>query len=169
MSDDAVYDVTLVVQIDVDVELPLTRLEQAVIWVLQKHTVAPGAGVSIVIDSDAALRDLNRTYRGVDRPTDVLSFVADPSPVPDEAEVYLGDLILSLPYIQQQAEAEGHRWQDEITLAVVHGTLHLLGYDHDTPEHQARMWAIQAEALAALDVPIAVREFTFDDPEDEGE
>lgn len=169
MSDEVTYDVTLVVRIEAEVDLPLARLERAVIWVLRKHAVPAGAGVSVVIESDAALRDLNRTYRGVDRSTDVLSFTADPTPVPDGEDVYLGDLILALPYIQRQAEAEGHYWQDEMTLAVVHGTLHLLGYDHDTPEHQARMWAVQAEALAALGVPITVREFTFDDAEDEGE
>ncbi len=163
MSDDTGYDVQIVVQVEGDVELPLARLGEAVTWVLRKHAAAPGAGVSIVITSDEAVRELNRQYRGIDRPTDVLSFVADPLSVPDDDAVYLGDLILALPYIQRQAAAEGHAWEDEITLAVVHGALHLLGYDHDTPEHQARMWAAQAEALAALNVPITVREFTFDD------
>ena len=67
---------------------------------------------------------------------------------------------------KRQAEAEGHSWQDEMTLTVVHGTLHLLGYDHDTVENQARMWAVQAEALAALEVPIVVPLFSFDDDSD---
>lgn len=172
MSGDTAYDVQIVVQVAGDIALPLSRVEEAVTWVLRKHTTAPGAGVSIVITSDDAVREFNRQHRGIDRPTDVLSFAADPSPVPDDDIVYLGDLILALPHIQRQAATEGHAWQDEIALAVVHGTLHLLGYDHHTPEHQARMWAAQAEALAALGVPITVPEFTFDDvddPEVEGE
>jgi probable rRNA maturation factor len=107
---------------------------------------------------------MNHQFRNVDGPTDVLSFPADPVPVPDE-EPYLGDLILALPYITRQAEVEGHSVSDEMVLAVVHGTLHLLGYDHDTAAHQTAMWAAQSKALQSMNVDIQVPEFEFPDEE----
>jgi probable rRNA maturation factor len=101
----------------------------------------------------------------VDAPTDVLSFPADQPLIPDEEdpEPYLGDLVLALPYIQRQAQSEAHSLDDELILAVIHGTLHLLGYDHDSAENQAEMWAVQSEALQTLGVAISVSLFTFDD------
>ena len=96
MSDsDGRYDLN--VQLDVEVDhLPIARIEQAVIWVLDAHHVATGTGLSIVITSDEEVRRLNREFRAVDAPTDVLSFPADPVPVPG-IEPYLGDLILGSP------------------------------------------------------------------------
>jgi probable rRNA maturation factor len=120
----------------------------------------------VVITDDDEIQQMNRQYRGVDAPTDVLSFPNEP--LPGEDEPYLGDLILSLPYIQRQAEAETHTLSDELSLAVIHGTLHLLGYDHDTPAHQDSMWERQAEALRALDVDIVVPWFEFPDSDEEG-
>jgi probable rRNA maturation factor len=124
----------------------------------------------VVVVDDAEIQQLNRDFRGVDRPTSVLSFPADPVPLPEgegEEAGYLGDLIVSLPYIQRQAAADEHDWRDELILNVVHGTLHLLGYDHDTAANQARMWTVQAEALDALGVPIAVPHFDFPEDSDE--
>ncbi len=161
------YDLNLHLQLETEVNLPVERLYRAVEWVLEKHDVERGTGLSVVVGTDDDVRHLNRQYRAVDAPTDVLSFPADPSPVPGE-EPYLGDLILSLPYIQRQAEADRHSVSDEVTLTVIHGTLHLLGYDHDTPENQAAMWAVQAEALAALEVGITVPLFEFPDDAEEG-
>jgi len=158
------YALNLHVQFETETKLPVDRLYRAVKWVLEKHRVEPGTGLSVVVGSDEDVRHLNRQYRAIDAPTDVLSFPADPSP---DGEPYLGDLILSLPYIHRQAAAERHTVSDEITLVVIHGTLHLLGYDHDTPENQAAMWAVQSEALTALDVAITVPLFEF--PEDDGD
>ncbi|MEB2288699.1 MAG: rRNA maturation RNase YbeY [Anaerolineae bacterium] len=140
----------------------MRRLKQAAAWVLDRHSVSPEAGLSIVIADDETVRQLNRQYRQVDAPTDVLSFPAgEAGELPDDEPPYLGDLILGLPTIQRQAEREGHSVSDELALAVVHGALHLLGYDHDTPARQAAMWAVQAEALLALDINIRVPEFEF--------
>ncbi len=153
-----------------DETLPLERVRQAVAWVLGRHTKPPKTGLSLVITDDMEIQALNRDFRGVDRPTGVLSFPAEPVDLPegvDEEADYLGDLIVSLPYIQRQAAEDGNDWRDELVLNVVHGTLHLLGYDHDTPQNQARMWAVQAEALAALGVPITVPHFDFSDDSDE--
>jgi probable rRNA maturation factor len=168
------YDLNGQIAIETDVSVPLDRLRSAITYVLEAHDVAAGTGLSFVITDDDTIRQMNRQFRAVDAPTDVLSFPADPSPMPgdmkikgEDEEPYLGDLVLSLPYIQRQAAAEGHTLSDEITLAVIHGTLHLLGYDHDSAENQALMWAVQADMLSGLGVAIVVPEFEFDD-EDEG-
>ena len=164
------YRVYVQLRAKTDAPLPVERVSEAVAWVLRRHHKAPATGLSLVVTDDAEIQALNRDFRGVDRPTGVLSFPADPVPLPDgegEDADYLGDLIVSLPYIQRQAAADGHDWRDELVLNVVHGTLHLLGYDHDTAENQARMWAVQAEALDALGVPITVPHFDFPENSDE--
>lgn len=164
---DTGYNADVQIALDTPETLPLARIQQAVDWVLSRHDQPAGTAVSVVIVDDARIRQMNRRFRNIDKPTDVLSFPAEPSPVDDDSEErYLGDLILGLPYIQRQAGAEKHAWQDELLLAVIHGTLHLLGYDHDSPEAQRTMWATQAEALAALGIPITVPLFEFGDADD---
>jgi probable rRNA maturation factor len=106
-----------------------------------------------VTDNDT-LRELNEQYRGVDAPTDVLSFENLPDPdFPELDKVItdnLGDIIIAYPVAQAQALASGHTPQDEITLLAVHGFLHLLGFDHDTPANRQVMWDIQAQTMAEL-------------------
>jgi probable rRNA maturation factor len=155
------YDLNVQVQLETDLDLPVARIRRATEWVLRAHDVAPATGISIVITDDSEVQHLNQQFRGIDAPTDVLSFPNEP--VPGEDEPYLGDLILALPYIQHQAEEEQHTLSDEIVLAVIHGALHLLGYDHDNAERQSRMWEKQAEALHAMDVNISVPRFEFPD------
>ena len=162
------YNLNTQVHIATDFVLPNDRIHEAVIWLLNSHDVAPGTGVSIVTVTDEEMRRLNRQFRAVDAPTDVLSFPSDPEPDNEAEEPYLGDLVLAVPYIQRQAEAEQHDINDELILAVVHGTLHLLGYDHETPENQSAMWDMQARALQALRVDIEVPLFEFSDDDDTG-
>ncbi len=164
------YTVHVQLHVQPDEALPLERVRQAVAWVLQRHAQPSEASLSLVVTDDAEIRALNRDFRGVDRPTGALSFPAEPVPLSEGAEEdahYLGDLIVSLPYIRRQAAQDGHDWRDELILNVVHGTLHLLGYDHDTAENQAHMWRVQAEALAALGVPISVPHFDFPDEDND--
>ncbi|GAB4565263.1 MAG: rRNA maturation RNase YbeY [Anaerolineae bacterium] len=115
---------------------------------------APEAEVTVVLTDDEEIQALNRTYAGVDAPTDVLSFSAlegDDSFVrPLEEQPYLGDIIISVPYAARQADEQGHALLAELLLLTVHGTLHLLGYDHATEEEEAEMWARQAAILAQL-------------------
>jgi probable rRNA maturation factor len=158
MNDDTRYDLNLLVQTESS-DLPEKRIADAVTWLLKMHHTAPGTGISVVITNDEEVRRLNQQFRGVNAPTDVLSFPADP--VPEGEEPYLGDLILALPHIRRQAESEQHSVADELVLAVIHGTLHLLGYDHDTLEHQSAMWEIQAKALRVVGVKIIVPLFEF--------
>ena len=115
---------------------------------------SPECDLTVVISSDAQLLDLNRQYRGIDAPTDVLSFQADELD-PETGRRYLGDVIISYPRAQAQAEAGGHAVLDELQLLVVHGVLHLLGHDHAAPEEKENMWAAQAEALKQLGCAIS--------------
>jgi probable rRNA maturation factor len=109
------------------------------------------AEVTLVITDDEAVADLNREYRAVDGPTDVLSFPAqEPTPgfiSAPEAAAYLGDIIIALPFTRQQAAGLGRPLADELRLLAVHGTLHLAGYDHAEPDDEAAMWARQDEIL----------------------
>ena len=109
---------------------------------------------TVVITSDEAVAELNLQYRGVAGPTDVLSFPAqEPTPgfvSAPEMAAYLGDIIIALPFTQRQAAALGRPLRDELRLLAVHGTLHLLGYDHAEPEEETAMWARQDAILATL-------------------
>lgn len=119
--------------------------------------------LSIVLADDAALRDLNRRFRGLDQPTDVLSFggqdfyegrprsLRRAQPVIEQdGPRYIGDIAISMERCAEQAARGGHDIDAELALLVAHGALHLLGYDHDTPARKSRMWRAQAAALAAL-------------------
>ncbi|HVO41021.1 MAG TPA: rRNA maturation RNase YbeY, partial [Aggregatilineales bacterium] len=112
------------------------RVIEAIVYVLEAHGIEAGAALTLVLTDDERVRELNAEYRDVDAPTDVLSFPTDP--LPDEiaeGEVYyLGDLVAAYPYTVSQAQEAGHAPEDEFVLLAVHGTLHLLGYDHDNPE-----------------------------------
>jgi probable rRNA maturation factor len=132
-------------------------LQRAARAVLGRHDVEDDSAMTVVITTDEAVHALNLQHRQVDSATDVLSFPADPLPeeLAELAELedpYLGDLVIAYPYASAQAEREGHALRDSLMLLVVHGTLHLLGYDHDTPENRAEMWAEQAAALRELGI-----------------
>lgn len=134
------------------------RLKEAVRVVLAQHGQPGNSSVTVQITDNDTVKRLNRTFRGVDAPTDVLSFPAELPPLPDDSPEahYLGDLAVAYPYVQAQAARLSIDLTDNLVLMVVHGTLHLLGYDHDTPQSHAAMWAAQEHALIALNVPPTV-------------
>jgi len=106
--------------------------------------------LSIVIIDDEQMQSLNLHYRGIDSSTDVLSFPAD-FVDPDNEKTYLGDVIISYPKCLEQAQSANHSTNEELILLVVHGTLHLLGYDHIQYDEKKRMWSLQAEILEQLE------------------
>ena len=145
------------IQNDTNYDIDVARLQAASQQVLKQHNVDSDTALSIVFVDNAYIQNVNRQFRGIDAPTDVLSFPADEPPVEiDDEPPYLGDLIIAYPYASEQAAREGHALSDSLSLLVVHGTLHLLGYDHDTPEHRAEMWAAQDTALTALGISTAI-------------
>jgi len=121
---------------------------------LQVCLPAEDIGVSVVITTADAVHRLNRRYRGVDAPTDVLSFPAiapeqaDPFVPAGESAPWLGDIVIAFPVAQAQALAAGHSPAEEILLLTIHGVLHLAGYDHDTPAQKGAMWPLQTRLLA---------------------
>ena len=146
------------IQRDVDVAEELVALCQtAVVTTLAQQQVEPPAALTLLLTGDEPIQQLNRDYRGLDQPTDVLSFAAgEAMPGMAELERYLGDIVISVPYAARQAEAGGHTLAAELQLLAVHGVLHLLGYDDEEPASRRAMWALQAAILAQLGVAITL-------------
>ena len=144
------------IHIESDLSFPEELLERAARAVLEYE--AQDGELSIVLTDDARLQELNRDYLGIDAPTDVLSFPASETD-PQTGARYIGDILISVPRAQSQAEAAGHALESELQLLVVHGVLHLLGHDHADPKEKKRMWQAQAEILKSLDLGnIQIRE-----------
>ena len=105
--------------------------------------------LTVVLTDDTRLCQFNREYLGVDAPTDVLSFPASETD-PETGARYLGDILISIPRADVQAKSAGHPLESEMQLLVVHGVLHLLGYDHAEAEEKTKMWKAQTEVLERL-------------------
>lgn len=106
--------------------------------------------LAIALVSDARIRSLNRRYRRVDRPTDVLAFpAADESAPPDRSAHVLGDIVISRQTARRQARDAGHSLAAELRVLALHGLLHLLGYDHHQQTDRARMRRVEARLRAA--------------------
>ena len=107
----------------------------------------------MVLGSDAMLRGLNRTYRGKDAPTNVLSFPFTPRGAADTADGrYLGDVVLAAETVLREAAERGTAPAHHLQHLVVHGLLHLLGYDHETDTEAAEMERLETEILASLGI-----------------
>jgi probable rRNA maturation factor len=137
-------------------EVDAALIERAVMAVLAAEAVDQPVEISVLITDDAALHRLNRDYRGVDSPTDVLSFADEdgdgdeprPSFVrPPEVPRYLGDLAISYERVVAQAAEYGHSRERELAFLTVHGILHLLGYDHELGEAAAAAMRSREEAV----------------------
>jgi len=137
------------INIETDIDFPENLLERAANAALEHESQSLDSELSIVLTDDARLRELNRDYLGIDAPTDVLSFPASETD-PETGARYIGDILISIPRAQSQADAAGHPLEAETQLLVVHGVLHLLGHDHAQADEKARMWKAQAEILERL-------------------
>ena len=126
-------------------------IQRAISAALREEKVPDDCEVSVLLTDNEGIHELNRDYRGVDRPTDVLSFPANElSPGefdadlcerdPETGRVFLGDMAISLEKCEAQAEKFGHSFERELMYLTVHSTLHLLGYDHvDEAEMKRQM------------------------------
>lgn len=122
--------------------LDLPALEALTAQVLTAEDVADGTGVTLLFASDELLHGLNLEHRDVDEPTDVLAFGADEGdafPTLPGEPGYLGDVAVAVPTARRQAEAASLAPGEEIAHLVVHGLLHMLGYDHEEPADDAAM------------------------------
>jgi probable rRNA maturation factor len=143
--------IDILVRPNLDFPLDSAFLRDAALQTLSHQRAPEALSLTLVLSDDEEIRALNRAYRGVDAPTDVLSFSANERDVERDV-LYLGDVILSLPRAAEQAAQKGHSLKEELTLLAVHGVLHLLGHDHAEAEEKARMWRAQEEILDSLGV-----------------
>jgi probable rRNA maturation factor len=111
------------------------------------------AELSIVLGDDALLQALNKQWRGQDKPTNVLSFPALAENAPAEAPRLLGDVVLAFETVTAEAEAQAKPLADHLRHLIVHGVLHLLGFDHEAAAEAERMEALETAVLARLGVP----------------
>ncbi|HSL46860.1 MAG TPA: rRNA maturation RNase YbeY [Anaerolineales bacterium] len=146
------------IHIESETPFPENLLKNAAKAALEHQSESLDAELSIILTNDARLHELNLNYLGIDAPTDVLSFPASETD-PETGARYIGDILISMPRAESQAEAAGHSLEAEVQLLVVHGVLHLLGHDHADMEEKARMWKAQAEILERIGLgQIQIRE-----------
>ena len=145
----------------------LSSIRSGLEAVAELNNLSDNDEVDVTIVDDNEIHKLNLDYRGVDRPTDVLSFALDEVTDNDEPELIggpeehlLGDIIISAETAFRQAEEYGHGIKREITYLAVHGMLHLLGFDHLTEEDKAIMRCKEEEALRL----VGLSEEYFDHP-----
>jgi len=146
------------IHIESKLDFPKKLLERAANTTLEHQSQSLASELSIILTDDVRLRELNLNYLGIDTPTDVLSFPASETD-PETGARYIGDILISTPRAQAQADAAGHPFESEMQLLVVHGVLHLIGHDHAESKEKARMWKAQAEILERLGLgQIQIRE-----------
>ncbi len=159
-------------RITVEAEVPVTSLadKAALIRKAVKTALEAEGGtvlceISVLLTDDTGIQEINREQRGIDAPTDVLSFpmleLTPGTPLhttewaePDTGLTYLGDMVLSLDRIAAQAVEYGHSQQRELAYLTVHSVLHLLGYDHlDEEAQKAQMRGREEAIMALLEIP----------------
>ena len=160
---DGVAQMEISVLIDKDIEgnLEESWLQSVAEQVLVAQRVSPKAELGLVIASQERVQQLNQSYLGRDEPTDVLAFSmlpaegevgADSPPfvIPPDGVLHLGEVIISYPQAVMQAEEHQHSIKREIAILIIHGMLHLLGYEDDKPELKQQMVAREAEILSYI-------------------
>ena len=153
------------VQVNVEIDYRLANalrsaekvVETAVCTILNREGYAENrsAVVTVLLTSDERLRQLNRNFAGEDYVTDVLSFEAHPDDdFPDSINECsgdsIGDVAISIPQTERQASEKGIPFERELAMLAIHGTLHLLGYDHASPDEEKMMFGKTDRALAIM-------------------
>jgi len=123
-------------------------------WLEAALRERPGAcEITVRIVGEAESRRLNRDFRGVDRSTNVLSFPYEPPPGLDETAVFLGDLVVCAPVVEAEADDQGISREARYAHMIVHGALHLVGYDHGSNHEAVEMETLETEILRRLGYP----------------
>ena len=115
-------------------------------------TLLDGAELGILLSDDEHVKSVNQEWRGIDKPTNVLSFPAV-EPTKLARAPFLGDIIIAYETVEREAKAEGKAFADHYAHLVVHGFLHLLGFDHVNEADAERMEALEIAILSSLDIP----------------
>lgn len=131
-----------------------TMLNKAINEAVRLSDGSEEAEVSLLLVDNQRIHALNLEYRGVDRPTDVLSFALqeemEEEPEIEEEDEMLGDIVISVERARDQAQEYGHSFEREIVYLAVHGTLHLLGFDHEEENDKQEMRSKEEEVMAKL-------------------
>lgn len=143
----------------IEVDTDADWMQGVVEKTLLSESAPPNVEISLVITGQERIRELNREYRGRDRPTDVLSFSLSEQPEnepeafigPPDGLLHLGEIIISYPQAVIQARESSHSVKKEMAVLIVHGVLHILGYDHEKAELKPAMVAREKEILESLD------------------
>lgn len=136
---------------NVSIDEKTTQLVQNTAKTVLEHMQLHDVELSIVFCDDAFIHPLNRDYRGKDRPTDVLSFAQREGDFAFDEDPILGDVIISLETTERQAKERGHSKERELQILLIHGILHLLGYDHIEDDEAEIMEAKEQEILVLFD------------------
>lgn len=151
-------EINILVDEGVEADLELSWLEAIARRVLAAENVGAQTEMGLVISSGERVRELNRDYRGRDEPTDVLAFSAreeadglPPFIPPPDGVLHLGEVIISYPQALIQAEEHGHPLKKELAILLIHGLLHLLGYDHEKSNAERKMQAREKEFLGLIE------------------
>ena len=139
---------------ELDLDLIYERAEKTIKEVLRVEKIEENVEVSLSIIDKDEIHELNKTYRDVDRPTDVLSFPMDEEGFDDDGNpiLLLGDIVICLNVAKEQAVDFGHSLEREIMYLICHSTLHLLGYDHMEEDDKKEMRAKEKEIMKNLGV-----------------
>jgi probable rRNA maturation factor len=157
-------EINVLVEEGLEVEPEAEWVQRAVEKTLQAENMPPNVEISLVITGQERMQELNREYRGQDRPTDVLSFAMnEPKAVdetipfigPPDGLLHLGEVIISYPQAVIQAREQGHSVRKEMAVLIVHGVLHILGYDHEKREMETAMEDREREILAGIGEELA--------------
>ncbi|MBI9034196.1 MAG: rRNA maturation RNase YbeY [Bacteroidales bacterium] len=135
-------------QTKIDLTLIMDRIHLTLIYLSISNE---DSDFSLVIDDNDYIQSLNSRFRQTFSPTDVLSFPAHEVD-PESGRIYLGDIIIAFPFVEDQAKLKGFDIQDEITMLIIHGLLHLIGYDHDNTEEKKKMWDKKKDILSKLNI-----------------
>lgn len=140
----ASLDIDILVQ---DERWPDVRslVETAVINVITACCEDEPQEISVALSNNSLIQALNRDYRNKDKPTNVLSF-------PQDDEFSLGDIVLALETIQREANDQDKSFEDHLTHLIIHGTLHLLGHDHEDDDEAEEMEAIEIKILERMGI-----------------
>ncbi len=152
-------EINILIEEGLDAELDTEWLQNVVEKPLTAEKVPSNAEISLVITGQERIQELNRDYRGLDQPTDVLSFSLseqkdeEPAPFigPPDGVLHLGEVIISYPQALIQARETNHSQKREIAILIIHGVLHILGYDHEKQEMEPAMRAREKEILESLE------------------
>ena len=142
------YQVEVIVRAPFAGRVSRRWLRDVVVIALEVENQPEGTELTLLVTDDEEIQALNKKYRDTDRPTDVLAFgdsEEETFVLPKGFPIYLGDVVVSYPRAVAQAESARHSVKEELALLIIHGCLHLLGYEHSEEQQRREMWGRQKE------------------------